>query len=73
MQARRDVGAARRSDDRLAEQDARARVDRAKRALGERGPVWWTDGAADLNRHLVRNTDYASWYAALEQAEPDDD
>jgi len=24
-------------------------------AVGERGPVWWTDGAPDLNRHLVHN------------------
>ena len=44
---------------------ARARVDAAKRGLGERGPVWWDDGAADLNRHMVRNTPYAAWYEAL--------
>jgi len=40
--------------------DARRRVDAAKRALGERGPVWWTDGAPDLGRHFARNTSYAS-------------
>jgi hypothetical protein len=45
--------------------DARARVDAAKRALGERGPVWWGDGAPDWNRHLAKNTPYANWYAAL--------
>lgn len=45
---------------------ARAAVDAAKRALGERGPVWWTDGAPDYNRHLARNTPYADWFAALE-------
>ena len=45
--------------------DARARVDAAKRALGERGPVWWTDGAPDLNRRMARNTLYAAWFAAL--------
>ncbi len=44
---------------------ARARVDVAKRALGERGPVWWTDGAPDYNRHMARNTPYATWFAAL--------
>lgn len=43
----------------------RAATDMAKRALGERGPVWWTDGAPDLNRHMARNTLYAEWYAAL--------
>ncbi len=46
---------------------ARARVDAAKRALGERGPVWWVDGAPDLNRHLVRTTYYAAWWATLSQ------
>jgi hypothetical protein len=44
---------------------ARAAVDAAKRALGERGPVWWEDGAPDLNRRMVRNTPYAAWYAEL--------
>lgn len=73
MQARRDVGAARRAGDATAEADARARVDLAKRGLGERGPVWWTDGAPDLNRHLARTTIYADWYADLSAAEPIDD
>lgn len=59
MTARRDVVAAKRDNDPDAEHDARARVDAAKRALGERGPAWWDDGAPDLNRHLVRNTSYA--------------
>lgn len=46
--------------------DARRRVNDAKIALGERGPVWWTDGEPDLNRHLVKNSPYASWFADLE-------
>jgi hypothetical protein len=41
---------------------ARSRVDDAKRALGERGPVWWQDGAPDLNRRLVRNSPYREWW-----------
>ena len=65
MQARRDVGAALRATDDEAERAARARVDAAKHALGERGPVWWSDGAPDLNRHMARNTPYAAWYEAL--------
>lgn len=65
MQARRQVGAAKRAADAEAEKRARAEVDRAKRALGERGPVWWTDGAPDFNRRMVQNTPYADWYAAL--------
>ena len=66
MAARRDKGAALRSGDDAAREEARARVDAAKHALGERGPVWWSDGAPDLNRHLVRNTPYADWFASLE-------
>ncbi|HEY1142259.1 MAG TPA: hypothetical protein VGE88_18950 [Lysobacter sp.] len=65
MNARREVAAARRAgdDERLAR--ARGQVDSAKVALGERGAVWWTDGAPDLNRRLVKNTPYASWFATL--------
>ncbi len=35
---------------------ARRAVDSAKTGLGERGPVWWTDGEPDWNRHLVKNS-----------------
>ncbi|WNG51034.1 hypothetical protein F0U60_48085 [Archangium minus] len=63
MHARRDVGRALRSGDLEAERKARARVHRAKVALGERGAPWWTDGAPDFNRHLVENTPYAEWFA----------
>ena len=66
MTARRDVGAALKADDEAAEKAARARVHEAKLALGERGPVWWTDGQPDYNRHLAKNTPYANWYAALQ-------
>ncbi len=65
MAARRDVAAAKRAEDRAAEDDAHAAVDAAKRALGERGPVWWDDGAPDYNRHMARNTPYADWFATL--------
>ncbi|BDT58948.1 hypothetical protein MasN3_24420 [Massilia varians] len=65
MRARRQVGLARRAGDAEAERAARAQVDAAKRALGERGPVWWTDGAPDYNRRMVANTPYADWYTAL--------
>ncbi len=46
-------------------------VDRAKRALGERGPVWWSDGMPDLNRHMARNTPYADWFAAIAEPRPE--
>ncbi len=63
MAARREVGRARRAGDRQALARAGEAVDAAKRALGERGPVWWADGAPDYNRHLARNTPYAAWHA----------
>ena len=63
MQARRDVRSARNDAE---VHRARSRVDLAKRALGERGPVWWTDGDPDYNRHKIRNTPYADWFAAQE-------
>jgi hypothetical protein len=62
MQARRAVGAALKAGDQEGLKSARSRVDEAKRALGERGDVWWQDGAPDLNRRLVRNTPYARWH-----------
>lgn len=65
MDARRSVGVAKRRGDKLGERNARMRVDHAKRDLGERGPVWWTDGDADYNRHKAANTPYADWYAGL--------
>ena len=63
MAARRAVKSA--ATDPEAMRAARSRVDAAKRALGERGPVWWTDGTPDYNRRLVKNTPYATWFATL--------
>lgn len=65
MTARRAVKTAKTAEDRAAEAKAHRAVDAAKRKLGERGPVWWTDGAPDYNRHMAKNTPYAAWYAAL--------
>lgn len=65
MRARREVGVAVKAGDKDAERRARAAVDQAKHALGERGPVWWNDGAPDYNRKMAANTPYAAWYAAL--------
>ena len=62
MAARRAARDAGDAADRLA---ARAAVDAAKVALGERGPVWWDDGAPDQNRRMARNTPYAEWFAKL--------
>lgn len=66
MAARRAKGAALRSGDDDARAAARSRVQAAKEALGERGPVWRDDGAPDLTRHLARTTPYADWFSALD-------
>mgnify|MGYP000931670409 CR=1 FL=1 len=64
MEARRAVRDARRAQDLDALARARRDVDAAKHALGERGPVWWTDGAPDYTRHLAKHTPYADWHEA---------
>ena len=67
MDARRAVGggeAAPRTA--AAEAEARAAVDRAKRGLGERGPVWWADGAPGPEpAHGACGTPYAGWFTTL--------
>jgi hypothetical protein len=62
MAARQAVKAAKRQEDALALKEARAAVNAAKVALGERGPVWWTDDAPDFNRHKAVNTPYREWF-----------
>jgi len=62
MNAQRAVKNALRSGDVAELAAARKAVDIAKIGLGERGPVWWTDGAPDLNRHKVKDSPYAEWY-----------
>ncbi|RYD64474.1 MAG: hypothetical protein EOP58_09475 [Sphingomonadales bacterium] len=62
MHARRAV---RDAGDDAATRKARDGVQAAKVALGERGPVWWDDGAPDYNRRKIENTPYAEWWAAL--------
>jgi hypothetical protein len=65
MRARRAVKSAKAEADTDAEDAAHHDVDVAKRKLGERGPVWWKDGDPDLNRHMVKNSPYASRFAGL--------
>ena len=65
MSARRAVRHAMNAGDKEAERAARARVNEAKIALGERGPVWWDPTEADYNRHLAANTPYAAWFATV--------
>ena len=67
MSARREVKAAKAASDDARLAAARRLVNDAKVALGERGPVWWQDGAKDFNRHLVKNTPYRDWYELLNE------
>ena len=73
MLARRAVKAALARGDAEVLRSARSDVDAAKRRLGERGPVWWTDGAPDYGRRMAANTPYADWWrlaAAEEDSAP---
>ena len=63
MAARRSKGIAMRAGDESGRVQAMQEVDAAKIA------VWWTDGAPDVNRHMAKNTNYAAWFAALENGE----
>jgi hypothetical protein len=63
MEARMRVGTALKKRDKAMEIAARTEVDEAKRALGEHGPTWWSNGAPNYNRHLATDTPYAAWYA----------
>jgi len=66
LNGRRALKAAKLSGDEAAITDARRRVALAQVGLGERGRVWWKDGAPDLNRTLVKNSPYAQWYASFD-------
>ena len=70
MKARRAVRDAKRGADLKTEAAAHKAVDEVKRALGERGPVWWDDGSPDLNRHMAKNTTYADWYSNIGRSRP---
>ena len=65
MAARRAVRDAKKRSAREAEAAVHRDVDEVKRALSERGPMWWDDGSPDLNRRMAKNTPYADWYASL--------
>lgn len=69
MTARRAKQTAMRTGDDAAREEARAAVDAAKHALGERGQVWWSDDAPDFNRRMAVNTPYAEWFRDLDLQE----
>jgi hypothetical protein len=65
MKARSTVRSAKLAVDQVREAAAHRALDVVKRELGERGPVWWSDGTPDPNRQAVKNTPYAKWYSGL--------
>ena len=66
LNARRALKAAKTAGDEDAIASARKLVARAQVGLGERGPVWWSDGAPDFNRTLARSSPYAEWFARVD-------
>ena len=66
IKARSAVRCAELAGNPVEEAAAHRAVDRIKRELGARGPLWWTDEAPDLNRHAVNNTPCAKWYSGLQ-------
>lgn len=71
MAARREKAKAMRKGDTQGRVHAKRQIETAKVALGERGAPWWTDGAPDWNRHLVKNTPYAEWFSQRWNTEDD--
>ena len=69
LNARRALKSAKGSGEEEAISAARRLVARAQVGLGERGPVWWNDGAADFNRVLAKNSPYADWFARAESGQ----
>lgn len=65
MSDRRVVLDVKQSADLEAEVAAQKAIDDFNRTLSERGPVWWKDGSPDLDRHIVKNTPCAAWYAKI--------
>lgn len=65
MSARRAVNSALKAEDEKAERAARRRVHKAKVSLGERGPVWWSDGEPDYNRRPIEDTPYLDWLSTV--------
>jgi hypothetical protein len=71
MSARRAKAVAILVGDPIGKGAARSRVDKAKVALGERGPPWWTDEVPDLTRRMAKNTPYADrWLKQTSIVEP---
>ena len=70
LNGRRALKAAKAAGDAAATAAARRIIADAQVGLGERGQVWWRDGAPDLNRTLAKNSPYADWFATVDAGTP---
>ena len=66
LNGRRALKAAKLAGDETAVTAARQLVAAAQVGLGERGRVWWKDGAPDYNRMQVKQSPYADWFATVD-------
>lgn len=66
MQARMAI---RNAEDEATRQSALADVEAAKVRLGEKGPVWWRDGARDEQGTPPRESSYRAWWERLDESE----
>ena len=66
LNGRRALKAAKTAGDEQAITAARKLISAAQVGLGERGQVWWKDGAPDLNRTLAKNSPYADWWVTVD-------
>ena len=65
LNGRRALKAAKTVGDDAAITAARKHIATAQAGLGERGAVWWKDGAPDFNRTLAKNSPYADWFVSV--------
>ena len=66
LNGRRALKTAKLTGDEEAITAARKLIANAQVGLGERGKVWWKDGAPDLNRTLAKNSPYADWWVTVD-------
>ena len=66
LNGRRALKIAKAAGDEAAIAAARQLIAAAQVGLGERGRVWWKDGAPDYNRALAKNSPYADWFERVD-------
>ncbi len=66
LNGRRALKSAKAAGDEDAIAAARQLIAAAQVGLGERGKVWWKDGAPDYNRTLAKNSPYADWFSSVD-------